>query len=163
MLSGTAESWITVFTVELQLSSHLSCTFQHEAVTVQLGCLPDEERCCQCSGVLTSTYYFSPAAAAQEVVQISLLLWISVFINWLKKKYIYQIFICFQRIGWSCYIYLCIPAVFTQVSGSFSKASRCLDIGEGDLDFYNTSNMVYRFFPKLLSKVVSDGVINPAW
>lgn len=106
MLSGTAESWITVFTVELQLSSHLSCTFQHEAVTVQLGCLPDEERCCQCSGVLTSTYYFSPVAAAQEVVQISLLLWISVFINWCKKIYIYQIFIYFQRIGWSCYIYL---------------------------------------------------------
>lgn len=86
MLSGTAESRITVFTVELQLSSHLSCTFQHEAVTVQLGCLPDEERCCQCSGVLTSTYYFSPAAAAQEVVQMSLLLWISAFINWCKKN-----------------------------------------------------------------------------
>lgn len=48
-------------TTELQLSSHLSCTLQHETMTVQLGCLPDEQRCCQCSGMLTSMCYFSPA------------------------------------------------------------------------------------------------------
>lgn len=120
----------------LLLSSCLLCTFQHEALTVQPGYLPDEERRCQCSGMLTSMSCFSLVAALKRLCRLA--------DPW--ELQCSQTDYIFRGLAKSVkYMYAC-QLFFIQVSGSFSKASRCLGVRKRDLDFYNTRNMIYSFF-----------------